>query len=71
MNLQDLIYFHHLAKSLSFTDILLSDQTDLVKVNLKGAPKFYISLVLNTEAKNSYVQQQFNDAFIEIVREIK
>lgn len=53
------------------SSILLSDQTDLVKVNLKGAPKFYISLVLNTEAENSYVQQQFNDAFIEIIREIK
>lgn len=53
------------------SDILMSEDTDLVKVHLKGAPKFYISLVLNTEAENSYVQQKFNQAFIEVVKGLK
>ncbi|AZP05043.1 LysR family transcriptional regulator [Jeotgalibaca ciconiae] len=50
------------------SDILLGNRSDLVKVPLKKAPKFYISLVINTEAKNTYIQQQFNDAVIEIVQ---
>ena len=53
------------------SDILMSEDTDLVKVHLKGAPKFYISLVLNTEAENSYIQQKFNQAFIEVVKGLK
>lgn len=53
------------------SNILMSEDTELVKVSLDGAPKFYISLVLNTEAENSYIQQQFNEAFIEIVKEIR
>ena len=53
------------------SNILMSEDTDLVKVRLEGAPKFYISLVLNTEADNSYIQQQFNEAFIEIVKGLK
>ena len=53
------------------SNILMSEDTELVKVSLEGAPKFYISLVLNTEVENSYIQQQFNEAFIEIVKEIK
>ena len=51
--------------------ILMSEDMDLVKVHLTGAPKFYISLVLNTEAENSYVQQKFNQAFIEVVKGLK
>lgn len=53
------------------SNILMSEDTDLVKVRLEGAPKFYISLVLNTEADNSYIQKQFNEAFIEIVKGLK
>src|SRR5690625_1609544 len=53
------------------SNILMSEDTDLVEVRLERAPKFYISLVLNTEADNSYIQQQFNEAFIEIVKGLK
>lgn len=49
------------------SDILLGERSDLVKVRLEKAPKFYISLVLNTETDVSFMQQQFHEAIIEVV----
>src|SRR5699024_8310915 len=53
------------------SNLLISEDKDLGKVGVDGASKSYISLVLNTEADNSYIQQQFNEAFIEIVKGLK
>src|SRR5699024_2582107 len=53
------------------SNILAREDTELAEASLDGAPKFYSSLVINTEAENSYIQQQFNEAFIEIVKEIR
>lgn len=50
------------------SDILVSERTDLVKVRLENAPRFYISLVLNSEAERSHNQQQFHEAILEVVR---
>lgn len=50
------------------SDILVDERSGLVKVPLENAPKFYISLVLNSEAKHSYVQQEFNQAVLDIVQ---
>lgn len=49
------------------SDIIVDSHTDLVKVSIKDAPKFYISLIYNTEIENTYVQQEFNQAIIEII----
>lgn len=51
------------------SEILLDDRKDLVKVTLKDAPKFYVSLVINIEAKHSLIQQQFNDALMAVIQE--
>lgn len=50
------------------SDILLGEQEDLVKVSLKNAPKFYISLALNTETEHTYFQREFNKEMLEIVK---
>ncbi len=49
------------------SDIIVDDPTDLVKVPIKDAPKFYISLIYNTDMENTFVQQEFNEAVIEVV----
>lgn len=50
------------------SDIIVGENSGLVKVTLKEAPKFYISLILNTETKNSLIQQEFNDALLDAVK---
>lgn len=50
------------------TDILVDDRANLVKVPLENAPKFYVSLILNSEAEHSYVQQEFNQAVLDIIQ---
>lgn len=50
------------------SDIIVGENSGLVKVPLKEAPKFYISLILNTETENSFIQQEFNEALIEAVK---
>lgn len=52
------------------SNILFSGRSDLVKIKLKDAPKFYISLVLNTEIENTYNQQRFNDEVMKALAEI-
>ncbi|HLR92561.1 MAG TPA: LysR family transcriptional regulator [Atopostipes sp.] len=51
------------------SDIIVGENDQLVRVPLKSAPKFYISLILNAEAEHSYIQQQFNEAVIDAVKE--
>ena len=48
--------------------VIVEDHSDLVRVSLKEAPKFYISLILNTEIDNTLIQQEFNDGVIEAVK---
>lgn len=50
------------------TDILVDDRANLIKVPLENAPKFYVSLILNTEAEHSYVQQEFNQAVLDVIQ---
>lgn len=50
------------------SDIIVGENSGLVKVTLKEAPKFYISLILNTETENSLIQQEFNDALLNAVK---
>lgn len=63
---------HSIAASTSMVafmaDIIVGESKDLVKVSLKDAPKFYISLILNTETNNSFIQQEFNEALIAAVK---
>jgi len=49
------------------SDIIVDEHSELVKVSLNEAPPFYISLIMNTDAEHSLVQQKFNDEVIEIV----
>ena len=50
------------------SDIIVEDHSPLVKVPLKNAPKFYISLILNTTTENSLAQEEFNEAVIDAVK---
>ena len=49
------------------SEIIVDKPTDLVKVPLHQAPKFYVSLIYNAEMENTMVQQEFNEAVIEVV----
>lgn len=51
------------------SDIIVDENSDLVKVSLKEAPKFYISLILNTEMETSLSQQEFNEGVVAAVKE--
>lgn len=63
---------HSIAASTSMlafmSDIIVGKNKGLVKVPLNEAPKFYISLILNTEMENSFIQQEFNEAVIEAIK---
>ncbi len=75
---QDIIYakeirtLHSIASSTQMaafmSDIIVDEPTELVKVPLKEAPKFYISLIYNSEMQNTLVQQAFNEAVIDVVK---
>ncbi|MDE1547981.1 LysR family transcriptional regulator [Jeotgalibaca caeni] len=49
------------------SDILLGERTDLVRVPIQKPPKFYVSLIINTEIENNYIQQEFHDAIIDVI----
>lgn len=49
------------------SEIIVDEPTDLVKVPLRNAPKFYVSLIYNSEMENTFVQQEFNEAVIDVV----
>ena len=51
------------------SEILVGPVTPLVKVRLKNAPKFYISLIINNQRHNSLAQQDFNEHVIALTRE--
>lgn len=63
---------HSIAASTSMiafmSDIIVGENSGLVKVSLKEAPKFFISLILNTEIENSFIQQEFNEAIVGVVK---
>jgi len=49
------------------SDIIVDEHSELVKVSLREAPPFYISLIMNTDADHSLVQQEFNEAVVNVV----
>lgn len=50
------------------SDILVKDRPGLVRVPIKNAPKFYISLIINKNLDNTtYFQKEFNQKMIELV----
>lgn len=50
------------------SDILVKDRPGLVRVPIKNAPKFYISLIINKNLDNTtYFQKEFNKKMIELV----
>jgi len=49
------------------SDIIVDEHSELVKVSLKDAPPFYISLIMNTEREHSLVQQEFNEDLLDVV----
>lgn len=75
----DVVYAREIKTALSIaastqmvafmSEIIVDDTHDLVKVTLKNAPKFYISLILNTHADNTICQQEFNEAVIQAVHD--
>lgn len=50
------------------SEILLSPDTPLVKVQIENAPKFYISLIINNHRENSLSQQDFNEKVIALTQ---
>lgn len=50
------------------SDIIVGENSGLVKVTLEKAPKFYISLILNMETENSFIQQEFNQTLMDAVK---
>jgi len=53
-------------ETLSFLiDLLVKDKGELVEIPLEDAPKFYVSLIVNTESTMNYKQTTFNRALIE------
>lgn len=60
------------TEMVGFMSSILVDEGDsqLVKISLPNAPKFYVSLVENKEMKHSFIQQQFNEKIIEISKEM-
>jgi DNA-binding transcriptional LysR family regulator len=63
---------HSIAASTSMmafmSDIIVGENSGLVKVPLNKAPKFYISLIFNTDMENTFIQQEFNETIIEAVK---
>lgn len=58
----------HMVAFLS--DIVVDDMHDLVKITLKNPPQFYVSLIVNNLAENTFFQQKFNDEIINIVKDV-
>lgn len=51
------------------SDIIVSDSDNLVKVTLADAPCFYVSLVYNTKIEQTLFQQEFNEEFVQAVKQ--
>lgn len=51
------------------SDIIVSDSDNLVKVTLADAPCFYVSLVYNTKIELTLFQQEFNEEFVQAVKQ--
>lgn len=49
------------------SDILVKDTTNLVKIPIENAPKFYISLIVNKTRNNTFFQKEFNERMIHLV----
>jgi len=75
---QDVVYAKEIKTVLSIaastnmvafmSDIVVDQGQNLMKVSLKNAPKFYVSLILNQESEHSLYQQEFNEAVIQAVK---
>lgn len=75
---QDVVYAKEIKTVLSIaastnmvafmSDIVVDQGQNLIKVSLKNAPKFYVSLILNQESEHSLYQQEFNEAVIQAVK---
>lgn len=52
------------------SDILVKDHYNLVKIPIKNAPKFYISLIVNKENNTTYFQKEFNDIMIQLMQSL-
>lgn len=50
------------------SEILVGNDTPLVKVPLEDAPKFYISLIINNHRENSLSQQEFNETVLSLTK---
>lgn len=50
------------------SDVLVKDHYNLVKIPIKNAPKFYISLIVNKENNGTYFQKEFNDTMIQLTQ---
>lgn len=50
------------------SDILVKDHYNLVKIPIKNAPKFYISLIVNKEDNTTYFQKEFNKRIIYLAK---
>lgn len=54
------------------SNILIEDRPDLIRIPIKNAPKFYISLILNeTISDDKHFQSEFNTLMIEIAKSYK
>lgn len=60
------------TKMIGFMSSILveAEDTSIVKISIADAPKFYVSLVVNTKSEHSYIQQEFNDKMIEVIQNI-
>lgn len=52
------------------TDIIIRNQTNLVKITVEGAPKVYTSLIINNETPITAIQSSFNNEVLAIVKKI-
>ena len=50
------------------SDILVKDHYNLVRIPIKNAPKFYISLIVNKKIDGTYFQKEFNDTMIQLTQ---
>lgn len=48
-------------------DNLVRDRSDMIKIPLEGAPKFYIRLIVNNRAQISSYQRQFNAKLVDVI----
>lgn len=50
-------------------DLLVRDRPDIIKIPLKDAPKFYVSLIVNNFSEATDIQKEFNTKLIKAVKE--